>query len=655
MCSREAVLNNRALQCVWQLSSTWGWVVHELRIVVAMAVALNHFLTPERPFRKQAASFGGSSSSTSPWSATQSSTGEAVLPVHESGGETSSSEMRPKPFDPRDAALNDISYLETLVMEDQQMLEDEREQEQDDAQVKRVRLRYKQRPPMELAMVSRSRSPSLEIGSRELLKKARVQFGCERARSRGHGVRYRDAFADAGAEWMQLSPAERQPWIDMAKASLTERGGVLPAPHVMTEPPEDVAGHHLHYSPGLLCTWNSGWLLNDQEYVALVKKWINCPHVLSSVLQDVPCVKKLFQSLKEVVQRCTELFKCRDYSCCLEISLNSEDVGRCHLHAFIERRCREDKAWAKWSTMLPHLAVEGAKVSHSNPCCSATRGRNRCRQLCEGHYYCQARKLGHVMHFSTAPIWESIFPDSRMVMTLWRTRKMSTSVAKEDVLHTRDRAPTVIQALDATMALEYGAEMDREVASADMAWKKCPFVQPCELELEWCRQFAVTAMKPHMSMCRCRDFVSNQHLDESFSLRRFKFLVYDGPSRMGKTELAMSWFGPANTLCVNAQDTVSPNLRPMQSGRYSAIVFDEGNWELAAANKAMFQSSSRSVELSQSQCNDRCYRVLLFRVPLIICSNSFWAGCKDPEITDWIVKNSCYVKVEKPVFIQEDT
>lgn len=618
---------------------------------------MDTFSTPERrsPWHGEGSASSSSMAST-PLTSTFLGEGDVVLPcVNGQVRESAVRNFERSLLDPRDA-LSDPSYLDTLVQEDQEQVGVLIPGGMSPV-VKRVRLMFKQ-PSNQGSGAASMQEARLGMDAAcvtaDIVKKARVQFGCHSARARTDGSSYRDAYRASGELWKNMSQEEKQQWFDttLAKAGVVSKRPSV-AEQLSSEQPSDAGAHNLQYGPGLLCTWNSSWLLDDPEYQAAVQKWIQCPHVLVTVLKDLPAVQALFSALVSTVKDAVTTWKCREYSCCLEISLHSEDVGRCHLHCFLERHCREDRCWSKWVNILTSLEVLGVKVSHSVPCACKTKGRNRSRAIVEGHYYCQARKVGHVMHESTVPVFQSIFPDSKMVMTLWRTRKLTTEVAKEDVLSTRDRAPTVIASLDHTMALEYASSMEKEAVASDLAWKKCPFKAPCDLELEWCRQFAVTAVKPHMSFSRCRDFISNGDLEQSWALRRFKFLIYDGPSRMGKTELAMAWFGAANTLCVNAQDTTSPNLRPMMSGRYSAIVFDEGDWRLCAANKAMFQSSSRSVELSQSQCNDRCYRVLLFRVPMIVCSNSFWAGCKDRDLADWIRKNSCYVRVTAPVFIQE--
>jgi len=270
--------------------------------------------------------------------------------------------------------------------------------------------------------------------------------------------------------------------------------------------------------------------------------------------------------------------------------------------------------------------------------------------LTEGHYYCQAEKIGHVLHDSSCPKWTKIFPDAKMVLSLWRTRKMSTEAAKVEVLMTRDRVPSVLTMLDDTMSLEYADRVTRESVAAEEEWIRSPFKEPLSSELEWVRQFAVLALEPHMMVSRAAGFCRTADLQSSASLRRAQFLVYDGPSKMGKTELACAWFGAQYTMVVNAQETVTPNLRPLLSGKFRAILFDEGTWELCWKNKAMMQASPRPVTMAQSQCNDRCYQVMLFRVPMIVCSNTFWEGCKDPEARDWIEKNSFFIPVTEPVF-----
>ena len=362
-------------------------------------------------------------------------------------------------------------------------------------------------------------------------------------------------------------------------------------------------------------------------------------------------MQALFNEFRQVVVDAVRQFRCREWSICMEVSLHSSECGRIHLHGFLDRHCQQDRSWFRWSHIESCLKIRGVLPSHGSPCNPAIRGKNRFRAMIEGHYYCQAPKLGQILNQSSAPVFEKIFPDSRMVLTLWRTRKMCTETAKTEVLKTRDKVPAVIALLNATMSLEYQSRMDQDVAECESRWKRAPFRPPLDCELVWVRQYAVVSAAPHLHMSRAAQFCRPQDMDTSASLRRFKFLIYDGPSQLGKTEMALAWFGTNNTLVVNSQDVTSPNLRPMHSGKYTGIVFDEASWKLCARNKMLFQASTRRVEMSQSQCNDRCYSVVLFRVPIIICSNNFWGGCDCAASREWIEKNSFYVEATTPMYV----
>lgn len=564
--------------------------------------------------------------------------------------------LMPDSRDTYAATITEQSYLDIIVQkEERREFEDDLPDSKENGTRRRVRGK---RPPSAIYMVpvpgDAKSTPEAEgpgIPRWKLRKKARVLYGVESAKKRPIGMTYNQAFLKACSEFSELSECQVVSWVQRVISKAPPGSDIALATDCTTETrPDGEDDFSVCYSPGMLFTWNTHWLQTDAEYQSIVKKWIHVPDVLVKLVSKLPQMQTLFERIKQTVEGVVSKYKCRHYSVCLEVSTHSLEVGKIHCHCFIERDCKADKAWAKWVNITEWLVLEGVRVSHSTAASVKNRGRGRIRALTEGHYYCQAKKVGHIMHHTTCPIWGDIFPDSRMVMTLWRTRKMSTEAAKAEVLCSRDKVPNLIQLLDTTMSLEYAAAMECDAAEADLSWKKNPFKPPSAAEVAWVKQFAVVAMKSSMSMSRASEFVSGEDLETSLGHRRFKFLIYDGPSRLGKTELACAWFGSRSTLVVNAQGVISPNLRPMQTGRYTAILFDEGTWRLPAANKALFQASSRPVELSQSQCNDRCYQVLMFRVPMIICTNNFWEGCDDPELREWIELNSYYVKVEERVF-----
>ncbi len=63
-------------------------------------------------------------------------------------------------------------------------------------------------------------------------------------------------------------------------------------------------------------------------------------------------------------------------------------------------------------------------------------------------------------------------------------------------------------------------------------------------------------------------------------LPRFKFLVLEGASRLGKTQLAVSLFGHELTYVCNCNEMQEPNLRGYGRAKHRCIVYDETTWEL---------------------------------------------------------------------------
>ena len=597
----------------------------------------------------------GSSSSTS-----HQASACAILPLRAGQMTHTPTPPQKRTYDPF-AEDDDLDFFQRVAHMDEEGLGNMREESphaNNAVTPKRRRLTRKQRPPTTyLPCVA---LPNGNVVEKTLAKRAPRWFLNKSARAmRAKGIanrrkkktqKYDEVYREAYAEWNKLKQNERQQWIDkLSNPGVSAEDDEGPA-GLSEEAPREGLHRSLEYSSARLFTFNGKWLLDDAEYIDVVKTWAAMPHILVLKVEQLPQIKDLFAEFMGVVTMVYQKYKCRRWSACLELSLKAEDFGRVHLHCFLERNCQEDKAWAKWRYLEEYLVIRGDGVSHRVDAVMRKRGRGRDRALTEGHYYCQAPKLGHVLHSTNCEVFKEIFPDSRMVASLWRTRKIATEAAMVQVLLTRDKAPSTLRMLEDTMSLEYVHRMESDVRTADATWKRCPFKPPSKAETEWARQFAVVALEPHMRLARAAEFCRAEDVEGSEALRRFKFLIYDGPSRMGKTELACAWFGSQYTMIVNAQECTTPNLRPLATGKFRAILFDEGGWALCWRNKAMLQASPRPVVLSQSQCNDRSYQVLLFRVPMIVCSNSFWDGCQDDEAKDWIKKNSVFVSVTEQVF-----
>jgi hypothetical protein len=138
---------------------------------------------------------------------------------------------------------------------------------------------------------------------------------------------------------------------------------------------------------------------------------------------------------------------------------------------------------------------------------------------------------------------------------------------------------------------------------------------------------------------------------KSAPLRRYKVLVYDGPSRTGKSERARHWFGNERTLVLQCQGIVQPCLLEWLEGKRCAILYEEATWELLWHNRLLMQSGPQMVQMGQSPTNQSMYCVNVFRCPMMLVSNNFWAGCDDEEARSWITANTFYRYITEPQWL----
>ena len=104
---------------------------------------------------------------------------------------------------------------------------------------------------------------------------------------------------------------------------------------------------------------------------------------------------------------------------------------------------------------------------------------------------------------------------------------------------------------------------------------------------------------------------------------RKKFLVLNGPSRLGKTQFAYDVFGAHCTLEVNCAGASHPPLRNFDPSVHKAIIFDEAPISMILGYRRLFQAPNAHVIIGQSPTNQSCYPVYLNDTALIICTNNW--------------------------------
>jgi hypothetical protein len=211
------------------------------------------------------------------------------------------------------------------------------------------------------------------------------------------------------------------------------------------------------------------------------------------------------------------------------------------------------------------------------------------------------------------------------------------------MIQSRDRAAHNVQEIDKQEALEYNERCKAEEQRARGVAPLRPFKPPLPAEVAWLAQYANGSLPA--------EALPAGHTDNR--LRRYRTLVYDGPSRTGKSERATHWFTEARTLKLNCQGVACPNMREFLSGQYDAVLCEETTWRIMWDNRQLFQAGPWRVQLGQSPCNEHCYNVWVWGVPFIICSNNFWQSCDDNTARAWVEANIVYVRWETPTWMSD--
>lgn len=153
---------------------------------------------------------------------------------------------------------------------------------------------------------------------------------------------------------------------------------------------------------------------------------------------------------------------------------------------------------------------------------------------------------------------------------------------------------------------------------------------------------------------RLQHFISHPAIDKwqaqyesSNYMKNFRHitLALIGDSKIGKTQKAMSLFGPDATLKVGCQGLppgTLPSLVQFDRTTHKAIVFDECRTDQILANREFFQAGPYEQAMSQSMCNQHMYMVWVYQTALIICANEYQcseASGLSAQDVEWLQAN----------------
>ena len=408
----------------------------------------------------------------------------------------------------------------------------------------------------------------------------------------------------ARCAWSRLTEEEKRGFVDltMSRHPHLEKGrGMPPLPKPRIDP--RVKGHYgtHHKVYGLLCTYN--YTFPECEGLDHVFETLKTKHPESDDFANAVAVFKMhpvvIQEWQKWLAELQDLLETTsgigETSACAEISVKSL-VIRVHYHTF------NSSLGLKNGESIERLGWDEWKIFDRAPDMQRSGGRGRyiVTAIQRGHTYCQANKIGHLFTYTNFPMHEAFSVNPKWLMDLWRDRKMSTKEVERALIASR------------------GDGLERHFQRLAFWQEKADNQKIRELQLH-VKEGLKVGMLPFKRFPEISEWAKQYAPSNYGKLRRFKFLVLEGPTSLGKTVLGMNLF--QNTFYVNMQCSPEPNIMKFKYGEHDSILLDEICWEKVISHKVFFQAGVEGTYLSESVCMQHAYWRWLYATPLILCTN----------------------------------
>jgi hypothetical protein len=342
----------------------------------------------------------------------------------------------------------------------------------------RRRLRGKQSRPPAFGVAADARSPWT------VREDVRVRW--RRAWAKQHRAAYgayAPAFLASAEAWRQLSESQI---CDLLRNPGSQLEGHVAAagPYLSGNPRLAQDGKPL----GFLLTWNGAWL---QSLPELQAGWPPATQEATDALSDAVARTTAAQALlqefwDEIEAPGREIGPAR-VTVSLELSTHSE-APRAHLHAFLSRT-PDDSEGKRLGKRMHSAAFRGQSASHCSPTLPGKGNNRNDRATRQGHFYLQARKLGHVDCRTNFRKWYDFPVPAKFVKELLQARKISPQKSIAEYIDCRDRAPVHVQDIKKTVILAHDVNAEHRWQLAQSQWQARPFKPPCATELRFLSQF----------------------------------------------------------------------------------------------------------------------------------------------------------------------
>ena len=382
--------------------------------------------------------------------------------------------------------------------------------------------------------------------------------------------------------------------------------------------------HQLLPGSAFLATFNGDW---GRVSMQVERDAINHLESFVADLRRLDSVQALWADALRWLQAAVEGVGAAHWTMSLELSLDTlqeSNVARLHLHAFFEGVKDWKRAWVGDDTLF-----KGEKGFITNP----NGGRRPWRNAGQGHYYLAMPKLGKVMCASSRSPFKG--NNAYNVSPEWITQglqggKMTYANAKCEYIKCCRNVAHNLHNLE-KICLE-----NRQIHLLARA-------SAVKLELEKGR-------RPSKSYALVDAWLE----DGRACRRRYRFVVIEGPSCVGKTQFVLNLFGHDSCIETNCSSTPEPDLRDFDSTKHRAILFDEAPCSLVLRNKKLFQASASFVQLGCSMTNCHKYEIWAHQTYMVVTSNTWSAELSMLPAQgdkDWLRANSVHLMVTDLMYL----
>ena len=238
------------------------------------------------------------------------------------------------------------------------------------------------------------------------------------------------------------------------------------------------------------------------------------------------------------------------YAMCFELctrTWSEQQSIRVHMHALLRRS----------DARIRIRCADALQVLGSRPYAThedLTRSKRASNH--QAQYYCVAPKIGQIWCYSTDQPYVDFPVNAQWVWAMIQSKKITLDNAETELVKVAKNLPTHLSQLRKLRQVQSEREVARHIERKEAEFRKhrCAFKK----------------------IPRVSAFMAAFRSDQS----RRKFLVLDGPSRMGKTECVRSLVEPVAILELNCACCLDPPMADFMPATHRLVLLDEGTVEM---------------------------------------------------------------------------